>query len=306
MSATDRRKLIDQSIRFLQHPTVRDTPLSEKLKFLEKKGLTSQETSIALKEYEEAVSNRANQIAASMTGMKSGSRLLDRVGVIVGGLSDFGYLVSLRLSQEGAKISILDLIASKAIGKQYEADWKIFYGESYDWDFLDGTFTTIARQFGRIDFIVNCIPVPNIPMQRIFESDTTIQDMFVGTAAHATFLSCKRAIQQMTQQKGTICGRILNITSVPIKHPSRASLEAAVITHLTRYIATEYGSNGILCNSIAANSTFLPVVSASGLNHAPSSDNVNYGEDATNIVLHFVSDQIQCTKGVNVLLDKIA
>lgn len=42
MSTTDRKKLIDQSVRFLQHPTVRDTPLSEKLKFLEKKGLTSQ------------------------------------------------------------------------------------------------------------------------------------------------------------------------------------------------------------------------------------------------------------------------
>ncbi|KAL0583895.1 hypothetical protein ABG067_006163 [Albugo candida] len=269
--------------------------------------IARQEITRALKEYEEAVSSQTNQIASSMTGLTSGSRLLDRVGVIVGGLSEFGYLVSLRLSQEGAKLSVVDLASRKGIGKQHETDWKIFYGESYDWDFFDTSYKTIANEFDRIDFIVNCIPIQNIPIHRLVDQNTTIQDNLFGKAAHATFLSCKRAIHQMlTQQKESICGRILNVITGHIKHSSKESFEAAVLRHLTHYIATEYGPKGILCNNIAIDSTFFPALSTCGIDQPPSSEFIKYGEDATNMVLHFVSDQIRCMKGVSVVLHENA
>jgi hypothetical protein len=37
-----REDLVKQGLRFLQHPKVQQTPLSERLAFLEKKGLTPQ------------------------------------------------------------------------------------------------------------------------------------------------------------------------------------------------------------------------------------------------------------------------
>lgn len=73
-----RDELVQQGVRFLQHPKVQDTPLSERLQFLEKKGLTPAEIARALKLNDEKNAARAEQAVASVVRLAVAPRWLAR------------------------------------------------------------------------------------------------------------------------------------------------------------------------------------------------------------------------------------
>ncbi|KAJ0389981.1 hypothetical protein P43SY_010292 [Pythium insidiosum] len=135
-----REDLVQQGVRFLQHPKVQNTPLSERLSFLEKKGLTPQEIARALKLNDEQTAARAAKAMASVTGAASGERLKGRIGVIVGGNTGLGRFITVRLAKEGAKLVVLD--STKAEGKSI-ADEEgassvvLKQGDLHDWSFID-------------------------------------------------------------------------------------------------------------------------------------------------------------------------
>lgn len=76
MAPAIRDELVNQGVRFLQHPKVQDTPLSERLLFLEKKGLTPAEIAKALKENDAQNAAKAAKAVESVVGCCHCERLL--------------------------------------------------------------------------------------------------------------------------------------------------------------------------------------------------------------------------------------
>lgn len=326
MSVCD--ELVQQGVRFLQHPKVQDTPLSERLQFLEKKGLTPKEIAAALKLNDEKNSARAAQAVASVTSGKSGERLQGRVGVVVGGNVGLGQLIAVKLVKEGAKLAIIGAKGADAMNSPQTCNVeaqiqelegatpaKIYEGELHDWSFVDATYAAIAKEFGRVDFVVNCVPAPKDSGAKptaLVDVDATAWDEAMGVSAKAVFLSCKRAVQQMlTQDNGAVRGRIVNISSlygmVARKGHFTFGVGKAAIVQLTRQVAAEYASSGIVCNAVAPG--FIDDSISRDDCLAPASNNRIPAEepgkvmDVANAVTFLVSDDARYVHGVNLLVD---
>ncbi|EEY60402.1 carbohydrate esterase, putative [Phytophthora infestans T30-4] len=323
-----RDELVQQGVRFLQHPKVQDTPLSERLQFLEKKGLTPKEIAAALKLNDEKNSARAAQAVASVTSGKSGERLQGRVGVVVGGNVGLGQLIAVKLVKEGAKLAIIGAKGADAMNSPQTCNVeaqiqelegatpaKIYEGELHDWSFVDATYAAIAKEFGRVDFVVNCVPAPKDSGAKptaLVDVDATAWDEAMGVSAKAVFLSCKRAVQQMlTQDNGAVRGRIVNISSlygmVARKGHFTFGVGKAAIVQLTRQVAAEYASSGIVCNAVAPG--FIDDSISRDDCLAPASNNRIPAEepgkvmDVANAVTFLVSDDARYVHGVNLLVD---
>ncbi|KAG3006706.1 hypothetical protein PC121_g17628 [Phytophthora cactorum] len=323
-----RDELVQQGVRFLQHPKVQDTPLSERLLFLEKKGLTPKEIAAALKLNDEKNATRAVQAVASVTSGKSGERLQGRVGVVVGGNVGLGQLIAVKLAKEGAKLAIIGVKGADAGNspqtKNVEAQIqelegatpaKVYEGELQSWSFVDDTYAAIAKEFGRIDFVVNCVPAPKdsaVKPTALVDVEAAAWDEVMGVSAKAVFLSCKRAVQQMlTQDNGAVRGRIVNISSlygmVARKGHFTFGVGKAAIVQLTRQIAAEYAASGIVCNAVAPgfidDSISREDCLAPATNNRIPAEEPGKAMDVANAVTFLVSDDARYVHGINLLVD---
>ncbi|DAZ93633.1 TPA: LOW QUALITY PROTEIN: hypothetical protein N0F65_007967 [Lagenidium giganteum] len=317
-----RDDLVAQGVRFLQHPRVQDTPLSERLAFLEKKGLTPQEIAKALKDNDEQNAAKAAKAVESVTSAIAGERLKDRVGVVVGGNTGLGELIALRLAKEGAKLAVLGHKTQRsttfASSEAQIQPIHVAEGDLHDWAFVDAAYAKVAADHGRIDFVVNCIPVTTsdkvaTAATSFVDVDTQQWDVAMGVSAKAVFLSCKRAVQQMLQQDNqAIRGRIVNVSSVyggmiARKGQFTFGVAKSVAVQLTRQIAVEYAGSGIVCNAVAPgfidDSTNKEDCVPPAMNNRIPAQAPGKAADVANAVLFLVSDETRYVHGVNVLVD---
>ncbi|GMF65890.1 unnamed protein product [Phytophthora lilii] len=251
-----------------------------------------------------------------------------RVGVVVGGNVGLGQLIAVKLAKEGAKLAIVGAKGADALNsaqtKNVEAQIqaldgatpvKLFEGELQNWSFVDKTYDAIAKEFGRIDFVVNCVPAPKdsgVKPTALVDVDAEAWDEAMGVSAKAVFLSCKRAVQQMlTQDNGAVRGRIVNISSlygmVARKGHFTFGVGKAAIVQLTRQIAAEYAASGIICNAVAPG--FIDDSISRDDCLAPASNNRIPAEepgkamDVANAVTFLVSDDARYVHGINLLVD---
>jgi len=70
-----REDLVQQGIRFLKHPKVQNTPISERLQFLEKKGLTVEEIAKVMKAVENTSGSSASVGNASLSNVTKSTAL---------------------------------------------------------------------------------------------------------------------------------------------------------------------------------------------------------------------------------------
>ena len=108
-----------------------------------------------------------------------------------------------------------------------------------------------ATTFGRLDVLVNNAGVSS-EFVRLHEIEPEDFDRVFDVNVRGTFLCSKFAIPYFIANQG---GRIINISSAyaMVSAPKCAAYCAskAAISHLTRQLALDYGSDGILVNAIA-------------------------------------------------------
>lgn len=183
-------------------------------------------------------------------------RLKDKVAIVTGSAQGIGKAYAMKLSQEGAKIVIADILDAE--GVQLEIEGKGGKAMAIHTDVSDEASTeemakkTIER-FGRIDILINNAAMfANIVTKPFYEITPEEWDNVMSVNLKGIFLCCKAVYPQMKKQGK---GKIINIASGVFFKGLPFFLHYVTskggVIGFTRSIAREVGDEGICVNSLA-------------------------------------------------------
>ena len=186
------------------------------------------------------------------------SRLAGKVAIVTGGGGGIGSAVARRLVSEGAKVAIADIFAEAAErAAQPLGDAGI--AVQFDAASAESVQALVERtvgHFGKLDILHNNAamtdPVKSMQDSTAVDIPMAIWQEILDVNLTGYMLGCKFAIPHMVRNGG---GSIVNTASNSgsagdLARIAYGSTKGAIIT-LTKYVATQHGSQNIRCNSIA-------------------------------------------------------
>lgn len=181
----------------------------------------------------------------------------DKVAIVTGGASGIGAAACRRFVEEGAQVVIADInievaralaqdIGSRALAVQFDAE----YVES-----AENMVNQAVEHFGKLDFLFNnaALMSPDIIKRDTnpVDIDFNLWDKVMRVNVRGYLAGCKYAIPHllkssspaivMTASGSGLLGDVANI--------AYGASKAAVMS-MVRYIATQYGKQGLRCNAV--------------------------------------------------------
>lgn len=186
------------------------------------------------------------------------NRLQGKVAIITGGAGGIGSASAARFIEEGAKVVIADLFEdrARAVAEQLGSNALPLYYDAGDADSIEAAVEQTVATFGRLDILFNNAAVTDL---RIQGQDTTatdipldVWDQTMNVNVRGMLIGARFAIPHMIKAGG---GSIINTASGSglagdIVRIAYGTSKAAVIA-LTKYLAVQYGRQGIRSNAIA-------------------------------------------------------
>lgn len=185
-------------------------------------------------------------------------RLEHKVAIITGATGGIGSASAERFIDEGAKVAIAarSMDRAKALADRLGENALPVYYDLGDNASIEAAISATVDHFGRLDILFNNAVASD---REIHAQDTTVTDIPLETwdrvmalNVRAALVGCQFALPHMLKTGG---GSVINNASGSglagdnVRVAYGAS-KGALIT-LTKYIATQYGSQGIRCNAIA-------------------------------------------------------
>jgi NAD(P)-dependent dehydrogenase (short-subunit alcohol dehydrogenase family) len=187
-------------------------------------------------------------------------RLAGKVAVVTGAASNIGRASAIAMAREGARVVVADLDTAGAEDTvaTITAFGGLAYAHTYDARLeadVQNLMQTAVRRFGRLDILHNNVALVSLADTRadglLHELPEDVWDRQMEVTLRTVLLACRCAIPLMLAGGG---GSIINTSSAATLTP-RAQLAAyatakAGVNTLTRYLAVQYGRQGIRCNAI--------------------------------------------------------
>ncbi len=195
--------------------------------------------------------------------MSASTALQGQVALITGGTSGIGRaVVELFLEAGVAGLAVIDVSECDLSGRDSEVMVGQF--DVSDSDAVGKFVSDVHERFGRIDILVNNAGIaPVVPWSEVTEENwQRVLDVNLNGAFH-----CTRAVWNHMRDRQY--GRIVNISSVGAflgsvsAHPAYGVSKAGLIA-LTKSLAKEGASDGILVNAIAPGSIDTPMLESFG------------------------------------------
>lgn len=180
--------------------------------------------------------------------------LADRVALVTGAARGIGRAIADLLGANGAHVVYTD-VDEAALASITGADTRCL--DVTDVDGTQQTVDAIIADHGRIDILVNNAGVNTadhrVPIDEFPKAEW---DRLLAVDLDGPYHVSKAVIPSMRTQQ---CGRIINISSiaglVPLRLQSAFVAAKAGVVNLTKSMAIELGSAGILVNAVAPGST---------------------------------------------------
>jgi NAD(P)-dependent dehydrogenase (short-subunit alcohol dehydrogenase family) len=190
-------------------------------------------------------------------------RLIGRTAIVTGAASGIGRAIAKRFAHEGAKVLIADLRESPLEGgRPVHEEIGAAGGEAIFFETDVASASNLARavaavsdRWGRLDIMVN--NAATYVGKSLLETSEEEWGRVIAVNATGVFLGCKYAVAQMLKQelRGEVRGRLINISSQQgmIACPGDIAYGTgkAAAVYLTRQIAADYATQGIVCNAVA-------------------------------------------------------
>jgi NAD(P)-dependent dehydrogenase (short-subunit alcohol dehydrogenase family) len=193
-----------------------------------------------------------------------------KVAIVTGSGSGIGRATATRMAAEGASVVVADINVETAketvtgiesAGGQAVAQWVDIGEESA----VEAMVRTAVEVYGRLDCIHNnAANVAVVPRDlEVADMDVEVWDATMQVNLRGAMLGCKHALPHMVRQGG---GAIVNASSMAGQFGDLNSVAYGVskagIDSLTRYVATQYGKQGVRCNAIAPGVVDTPSLAA--------------------------------------------
>lgn len=244
-------------------------------------------------------------------------KLAGKVAVVTGGAQGIGRAYAMRLSEEGAKVVIADILD----GARVEREIVSAGGEALTLktDVTDEQSTTemaerTVDRFGRLDILINNAAIfAAIETKPFFEISGQEWDDVIRVNLKGIFLCCKAVYPQMKKQGK---GKIINVASGVFFKGLPLFLHYVTskggVIGLTRALAREVGDDGISVNAIAPGYTVTEVMKEESI-HDKSFINAvvmtrcfkrqGMPEDLTGTVVFLASDDSDFMTGQTIVVD---
>ena len=178
-----------------------------------------------------------------------------KVAMVTGAARGIGRAIALRLTQEGAKLALVDILGDvlKKTLKDIQEDGGIavaFQADVTKIAEIDKFVSQTIQKFGNIEILVNNAGVGG--SKSCLDTTEEDWDRMVNANLKSVFMVCKRIIPEMLKTGG---GKIINIASMygvlgsPLA-PAYCASKAGLI-NLTRQLAVDFSGRNILVNSIS-------------------------------------------------------
>jgi NAD(P)-dependent dehydrogenase (short-subunit alcohol dehydrogenase family) len=181
--------------------------------------------------------------------------LKGRVAVITGGAQGIGYATAERMLNSGASVVLWDIDAA-LLAKAQTSLGEHGRVSTAQLELTDETAVTKAAaqaiaEFGRIDILVNNAGITG-GNATTWELPPEMWRRVIEVNLIAPYLTCRAVVPQMLKQG---YGRVVNVASVAGKegnpNASHYSASKAGLIALTKSLAKETATNGVLVNAVA-------------------------------------------------------
>ena len=179
--------------------------------------------------------------------------LKNRTAIITGGAQGFGFAISKRLIQSGAKVIIWDIDEATAKKAEKEIDSKNFSYQIVDvtdFDKIEKAIKNLEKDFGKIDIFVNNAGMTGMNA-KVWEYPVAEWKKVIELDLNSTFYCCKAIAPHMIKNN---YGRIVNIASIAGKegnpNASAYSSAKAGVIGLTKSLGKELADKNIAVNCV--------------------------------------------------------
>jgi NAD(P)-dependent dehydrogenase (short-subunit alcohol dehydrogenase family) len=183
--------------------------------------------------------------------------LIGKVAIVTGATRGIGLETAHVLAGAGARVVIADLPGTpleEAAARVADAGEVAHHPvDIADESSVQALIAFTAETLGGLHVLVNNAARQGIPEDADVRSQSVdVWDGIFAVNARGTMLMCKHALGPMIDGGG---GSIVNIASGTARaghlHFTAYACTKAVIQTLTKYVATQYGADGIRCNAVA-------------------------------------------------------
>ncbi len=244
-------------------------------------------------------------------------KLGGKVAIVTGGAQGIGKAYSMRLSEEGAKVVIADILDSKGVQQGIEdkgGEALALYTDVSKEESAEEMARKTVERFGRIDILINNAAIfSTIVTKPFFEIPAKEWDDVIRVNLKGLFL-CSKAVYPQMKKQGK--GKIINISSgtffkgVP-NFIHYVTSKGGVVA-FTRALAREVGDAGICVNAIAPGYTTTDVLKERAIhNDAQTNTSVTSRcfkrdetpEDLTGSIVFLSSDDSDFITGQTIAVD---
>lgn len=186
-----------------------------------------------------------------------------KVCIVTGAASGIGRAIARQLAANGATVVIADVTTDVIEGGEPTAQLIARDGgaahfiatDVADTAQVEALVAQVADRFGKLDVLVNNACIRHA--RPLLELDEPDWQRVLDVNLSGVYRCCRAAVRQMMRQApdGEVRGRIVNLSSqhgmIAAPGDLAYGTTKAAIDYMTRQIATDYASHGIVCNAVA-------------------------------------------------------
>jgi NAD(P)-dependent dehydrogenase (short-subunit alcohol dehydrogenase family) len=184
-------------------------------------------------------------------------KLEGKVAIVTGGASGFGRATAVRFAEEGARVAVADLDATKGaetieLVAEAGSDGLLVVEDISTVDGARSAVSATVERFGGVDVLVNNAGISQgEPMRDTWDASEEVWDRLLRVNLKSVYACSRAAIPQLLERGG---GSIVSVASIAasccVGGAAYAASKGAIVSY-TRHVSRELAARGVRANCVS-------------------------------------------------------